>query len=156
MALSSSRAVTNYVLRSESGLGSINFWSPSTWALLKTMLLDHGPTSLRVEACAAGVPAWLEVYLATVLGRRDARLLEALVPVMLERTQQLFPMTAYESTIGQALLHGVLAAFEAAPTLILALRRPLLELLEARRDPAYETLLVHVCWVGDSQGFCAP
>ena len=91
MALSSSRAVTNYVLRGEAGLGTINFWSPSTWTLLTTLLADHGSTSLRVEACAAAVPAWLETYLATVLAQGDARVLEALVPAALERTQQVRP-----------------------------------------------------------------
>jgi len=87
-SLSSARAVTNYVLRSEAGLGTINFWSPSTWALLSVFVAEHGPVSLRVEACAAAVPTWLDVYFATVQGSDNLALLETLVPVLLERTAQ--------------------------------------------------------------------
>ena len=176
-SLSSARAVTNYVLRGEAGLGTINFWSPSTWALLGTFVAEHGPVSLRVEACAAVVPAWLDVFFATVQGSDNVALLETLVPVLLERTaqvrapvkeratrlalltplqlgrvvpslaMQLYPVPAYERTVAQALLDAVLAAFETAPTLILTLRRALLELLETRRDPANEEFLCTVCWV---------
>jgi hypothetical protein len=60
---------------------------------------------------------------------------------------QLFPMPAYVGAVGQVLLHATLAAFELAPTLIVSLRRTLLDVLEARRDPAHEPLLAHVCWV---------
>jgi len=60
---------------------------------------------------------------------------------------QLYPIPAYVRNVAQALLDAVLAAFETAPTLILTLRRTLLELLETRRDPANEEVLCTVCWV---------
>ena len=88
MVKSAARAVTNYVLRNEAGLGTINFWSSSTWSLLQAFLAEYGPASVRVEACAAAVPSWLAAFRGAVLGRDDAAVLEALVPVMLERTLQ--------------------------------------------------------------------
>lgn len=84
---SRNRALLNYVLRNESGLGAINFWSSTTMPLLAEFCkgVSHSP---RVLAAAKLSQAYLVHFFDTLLSNGSEENLQAIIPVIFERITQ--------------------------------------------------------------------
>jgi len=84
---SRNRALFNYVLRSEAGLGAINFWSSTTMPLLAEFCkgAQHSP---RVLSAAKLSPILLARMFDTLISHGSEAHLHAIVPVIFERITQ--------------------------------------------------------------------
>jgi hypothetical protein len=140
------RALTNYILRNESGLGAINFWSSTTLPLLVEFCRNHVP-SLRVLAVSRLVPILISIFFDTLISNGTEEHLQAIIPVIFERIAQLYPIDSFKKEVRKILVDKVLAIFDKHPHFVFILRKQIIEFIENRREEGKEELLLHVCWV---------
>ena len=147
------RAVLNTVLRNESSLGNINFWSTTTMPLLQEFCATTAPT-MRVRACAELVPHCLRVFFDALLRDGESAQLELVVSAVIERYMQLYILPTYQAAVRSVLVDYVLAIFAMHSKFVYSLRKPILAFLDSRQDEQKEELKLHLCWVRNNGIVC--
>ncbi|XP_030839970.1 AP-5 complex subunit zeta-1 [Strongylocentrotus purpuratus] len=133
----------NYILRSQSGKGDtitkLNF-------LYK--LIENLASHPRVLICSQAIPSLVRLYFKTVLQHADYDLVSQLVPIILERSAILFPITTYQDEMRRVLGDALLEMFSLHPSLVVDQRTELQDFIGALRHiDGKEDFFSHVVWI---------
>ncbi|XP_063961965.1 AP-5 complex subunit zeta-1-like [Lytechinus pictus] len=133
----------NYILRSQSGKGdTINKLD----FLYK--LIDKLASHPRVMICSQAIPSLVRHYFKTVLQHADYDLVSELLPIILERSAIIFPITLYQDDIRRVLSDALLEILRLHPSLVVDQRTELLDFIGALRHiDGKEDFFSHVVWI---------
>ncbi|XP_070580171.1 AP-5 complex subunit zeta-1-like isoform X1 [Ptychodera flava] len=102
----------------------------------------------RVTVCGQAVPVLLHLYFQTVLEYGAFELVCKLVPMILERSAQLYGEEVYKKEVRRVLADNLLVMFKLHPSLVIEVRSDLTEFIEAlRNDSSREDFFIHVVWL---------
>jgi AP-5 complex subunit zeta-1 len=148
------RVLYNYLLRNESGV-TINFWDSSTTLGLITNFCKEISISPRTQLVSKQAVTLLHLYFDVLIAYGDERDLESMIPIMLERMDQLFPLEVYQDQIRKVLIDKIVAIFEKCPTFIYTLKKWIVMMMnDSGVNRQREELVLHLCWlIGE---YCQP
>eukprot|EP00730_Choanoeca_flexa_P003813 TRINITY_DN11512_c0_g1_i2.p1 TRINITY_DN11512_c0_g1~~TRINITY_DN11512_c0_g1_i2.p1 ORF type:complete len:504 (+),score=109.48 TRINITY_DN11512_c0_g1_i2:1101-2612(+) len=139
-----SKALYNYITRSEGGLGG-------TIDRLGEMhqLLASQKEGLRVQSAAEIVPLLLRGYFDVMLKDADNDSLKELVPVILERVAVLYDIRQMREDVQAVLADVILSIFSMQPSLVIDLKQELMEFINNRSNVAggREEFFLHIVWI---------
>ncbi|KYO30733.1 AP-5 complex subunit zeta-1 isoform A [Alligator mississippiensis] len=116
------RSSFQYLLRTEAAPGD----SPERLAPLR-QLLGSVANSPRVVQCAETVPVLLQLFFNTASECADKPLINQLVLVLLERSDQLYELPAFKADVHRVLSSQLLLLCRLHPSLVVELSKELLE-----------------------------
>ncbi|KYR00749.1 hypothetical protein DLAC_02792 [Tieghemostelium lacteum] len=139
------RVLYNYLLRNESGV-NINFWSSTTLPLLY-QLCKKSPITPRCYGSCELVSPLLDIYFDVLLEYGDRSIFVQLLPVLLERFDQIFPFEIYQKKIKENLIEKVLTIFKAYPNLIISEKDLIISVISEGRLMIKDSLTLTLCWI---------
>ena len=90
----------------------------------------------------------LQVCFDVLIAYGDERDLEAMIPIMFERMDQLFPLEVYQDRIRKVLIEKIVAIFEKFPTFIYSLKKWIVMMMnDSGMNRQREELVLHLCWL---------
>jgi hypothetical protein len=97
----------------------------------------------------------LHLYFDVLIAYGDERDLESMIPIMLERMDQLFPLEVYQDQIRKVLIDKIVAIFEKCPTFIYTLKKWIVMMMnDSGVNRQREELVLNLCWlIGE---YCQP
>lgn len=122
-------ALTNYILRKESGIGG----TIDSLEELHAMLSGYAANA-RVVAASRAVAALLQSFWNIVNADADYACVTSIVPAILDRMSKLYPIDTYKVHVRKSLAKQILTSIRKFPGLIVDLKPEILEFVDNRRN----------------------
>ncbi|ELU06156.1 hypothetical protein CAPTEDRAFT_227527 [Capitella teleta] len=139
----SKKALFNYILRNESGVGDTVDRLEDVHSILA--VLSKSP---RVRVCSEVVPSLLRCFFAVLLEEANLDTLSCLVPVILDRVTLLFQIPEFQSSVRSILQNQLVLCFNKFPQLVIEQYSALSDYLsQTTHAQSYGEFYLHVMWL---------
>ncbi|KAJ8754695.1 hypothetical protein K2173_010786 [Erythroxylum novogranatense] len=134
------------------GLAERHWTSPAIAAALQAAI--NTPQSDRLKQILKMTPQFVDMYFTLALCNINDSLICALIPLLMTRSDTMFPEKIFSYEIRKRILEFMLAAFQRSPDFIALLKKPIIDRLgEAYDSPAKTELALQLCWaIGEHGG----